>query len=123
MKRCFFFAMDLPFVPFCSFPFICGIHDDQNYVFLKRTADHNSQMQFLTESVGTVQAPHLGEILVNTMTLNLSAMMMDTSRSLASQWHHWYVIMYDSWFLFVCLWNNCKIYDGNLLKFSGNIDN
>lgn len=91
-----------------SGPFICGSHDDQNYVFLKRISDHNSQMQFLTGSIGTVQAPHLGEILVNTMTLNLSAMMTDTLRSLASQWHRWYVIMYDSWCLFLCL-SVCEI--------------
>lgn len=85
MKRCFF-CHKLTFrSASTSGPFICGIHDDPNYIFLKRTADHNSQMKFLTESTGTVQAPHLGEILVNTMTLNLSAMMMDASRSLASQ--------------------------------------
>lgn len=51
-------------------------------------------MTFLNESVGTVQAPHHGGILANTTTLNLNATMMDTSRSLASQWHHWYVINY-----------------------------
>lgn len=55
------------------------------YTFLERIADHNSQMKFLTKSIGTVQAPHHGEILVNTTTLNLSAMMMDTLRSLALQ--------------------------------------
>lgn len=104
---------------FCSAsisgPFICGIHNDQNYIFLKGTADHNSQMQFLTESIGTVQAPHLGEILVNTMTLNLNGMMTDTSRSLASQWHHWYVIMYDSWCLFLCL-SVCEITSKFMLR-------
>lgn len=99
-KGGFFFAMNLPFVLLLH---LGPLFVEFTMTKTMSTADHNSQMQFLTESIGTVQAPPLGEILVNTMTLNLSAMMTDTSRSLASQWHRWYVIGYDSWCLFVCL--------------------